>query len=195
MSSWWKAYLISFKINLVPPQYLVGKVFKSSIHSIVSAESYVVVMGLIFTLGILAPVGEHPKYVKRSLKMPQNVLLHGHHLRRPARAPQPRWRPKPIRLRFSFGLQEQPAIKWTPRLHTELDLDVLYMVGKIISIRFQWNRSQAQIHLKSMGIVRTIWSPESDLALRRRLSVFGLCIVLEPIRGASKGSCMTLESS
>ena len=50
-----KAYLISFQINLVPPQYFVGKVFISSRHStIVSAESYVVVRGLIFTLGILA---------------------------------------------------------------------------------------------------------------------------------------------
>ena len=38
-----------------------------------------------------------------------------------------KWRPKPIRLRFSFGLQEQPALKWTPRLHMEPDLDVLYM--------------------------------------------------------------------
>jgi hypothetical protein len=45
----------------------------------------------------------------------------------------PRWRPKAIRLRFSFGLQEQPVVKRTPRSHTELDLDVLYMVGSIIS--------------------------------------------------------------
>ena len=51
-------YLISFQIDLVASQYLVGKVFKSSRHSaIVSARSYVVVMGLIFTLGILAQVG------------------------------------------------------------------------------------------------------------------------------------------
>jgi hypothetical protein len=45
----------------------------------------------------------------------------------------PRWRPKPIRLRFSFGLQEQPVVKRTPRSHTELVLDVLYMVGSRIS--------------------------------------------------------------
>ena len=42
---------------MVPPQYLIGNVFKSSRHSIVSAGSYVVVMGLIFTLGILVQVG------------------------------------------------------------------------------------------------------------------------------------------
>ena len=98
--------MISFQINLVPPQYLIGKVFKSSRHSIVSAESYVVVMGLIFTLGILAQVGACLKDMDNSFGIAQDVLHLGHYLRRPARAPQPRWRPKPIRLRFSFGLQE-----------------------------------------------------------------------------------------
>jgi len=34
----------------------------------------------------------------------------------PARTSGSRWRPKPIRLRFSFGLQEQAALKRTPRL-------------------------------------------------------------------------------
>ena len=79
--------MISFKINLVPPQYLVGKVFKSSIHSIVSAESYVVVMGLIFTLGILAQVGAYLKDVNNTFGMAQDVLHLGHYLRRPVRAP------------------------------------------------------------------------------------------------------------
>jgi hypothetical protein len=38
--------LIRFQIDLVPSQYLVGKVFKSSRHStVVSAGSYIVVMG------------------------------------------------------------------------------------------------------------------------------------------------------
>ena len=132
--------LISFQIDLVPPQYLVGKVFKSSRHSaIVSARSYIVVMGLIFTLGILAQVEERPKYVKRSLKMPKNVLLHGHHHRRPARACTTSWRPSPSRFHVGFGLQEQAALKRMPRSHTESDLDVLYMNGKIFSGRFQWN--------------------------------------------------------
>ena len=108
--------MIIFQINLVPPKYLVSKAFKSTRHStIVSAGSYVVVMGLIFTLGILAQVGACLKNVENTLEMAQDVLHLGHHLRRPARAPQPRWRPKPIRLRFSFGLQEQPALKQTPR--------------------------------------------------------------------------------
>ena len=88
--------MISFKINLVPPQYLVGKVFKSSRHSIVSAGSYVVVMGLIFTLGILAQVGACLKDMDNTFRIAQDVLHLVHHLRRPARAPQPRWRPKPI---------------------------------------------------------------------------------------------------
>ena len=104
---------------MVPPQYLICNVFKSSRHSIVSAGSYVVVMGLIFTLGILAQVGACIKNVNNTFGMAQDILHLGHHLRRPARAPQPRWRPKPIRLYFSFGLQEQPALKWTLRLHTK----------------------------------------------------------------------------
>jgi hypothetical protein len=45
----------------------------------------------------------------------------------------PRWRPKAIQVRTKFGVQEQCAIKWTPRSHTESVLDVLYMVGSTIS--------------------------------------------------------------
>jgi hypothetical protein len=32
----------------------------------------------------------------------------------PARTSGSRWKPKPVQLRFSFGLQEQPVLKWTP---------------------------------------------------------------------------------
>ena len=147
-----------------------------------------------FTLRIPAQVGAFLKDVDNTFGMVQDVLHLGHHLRRPARALQPRWRPKPIRLRFSFGLQEQSALKRTPRLHTELDLDVLYMDGNIISRRFQWHLFQAQIHPESTEIVRESWRPVSIPALRRRLSIFGSCIVLELIRGASGGSCTTLGS-
>jgi hypothetical protein len=45
----------------------------------------------------------------------------------------PRWRPKAIQVRTQFGVQEQCAIKRTPRSHTESVLDVLYMVGSTIS--------------------------------------------------------------
>ena len=53
-----------------------------------------------------------------------------------ARTSEPRWRPKLIRLHFSFGLQEQIALKWTAMLYTESDLGVLDMDAKIISRRF-----------------------------------------------------------
>ena len=53
-----------------------------------------------------------------------------------ARTSGPRWRPKPIRLHFSFGLQEQIALKWTARLYMELDLGEIDMDGKIISRSF-----------------------------------------------------------
>jgi hypothetical protein len=45
----------------------------------------------------------------------------------------PRWRPKAIQVRVQFGVQEQCAIKRTPRSHTESVLDVLYMVRSRIS--------------------------------------------------------------
>jgi hypothetical protein len=44
----------------------------------------------------------------------------------------PRWRPKAIQVRAQFGVQEQCAIKWTPRSHAESVLVVLYMVGSTI---------------------------------------------------------------
>jgi hypothetical protein len=44
-----------------------------------------------------------------------------------------RWRPKAIQVRALFQVKEKCAIKWAPRLHTELVLDVLYMVGSTIS--------------------------------------------------------------
>jgi hypothetical protein len=67
----------------------------------------------------------------------------------------PRWRPKAIQVRVQFGVQEQCAIKRTPRSHTKLVLDVLYMVGSRISSSFQGHRSRAKIHPESTGIVET----------------------------------------
>ena len=153
--------------------------------------SYIVIMGLIFTLGILAQVGARSREVESIQKNFFDILPLGHHLRRPARVPQPRWRPKLIQLRVWFGVQEQSILKRMPTSQTELDLDVLYMDGNIISRHFKWHYFQAQIQQESIGIVRTSWHPESDPALQRHLSVFGPCIVLEPIRGTSRASCAT----
>jgi len=113
----------------------------------------------------------------------------------PARTSGSRWRPKPIRLRFSFGLQEQASLKRTPRLHTESDLGALGMDGKIISRRFQWLWFQAQIHPESTGIVCGSWRPESVPVLRHCFWADGPCIVLEPNRGLSRGPSTTLGSS
>ena len=146
--------MISFQINLVPSQYHVRKASKLSIYVVaVFGGCYDIVAGMLFTLGTLAQVGERPKYVERSLNMPKNVLLHGHHHRRPARRSKSSWRPIPSRLRVCFGIQEQPALKRTPRLHMESDLGVLYMVRNIIPRCFQCHWSQAQIHSESTGIV------------------------------------------
>ena len=58
--------------------------------------SYIVIMGLIFTLGILAQVGACPKEMGNTVTNPMDVLHLGHLLRRPARASNPSWRPNRI---------------------------------------------------------------------------------------------------
>ena len=144
-------------MHLISSQYHVGKVSKSSRYVIaVSSGCYDIVVGMLFTLGTLTQVGERPKYVERSLKMSKNVLLHGHHLRRPARWSKLSWRPKPIRLRVRFGVQEQSTLKWAPRLHTSPVLDVLHMHGKIRRLTFQWLRSHAKISMESSGTTEEI---------------------------------------
>jgi hypothetical protein len=65
--------------------------------------------------------------------MPKDVLLLGHHLKRPARTSKPSRRPSPIRVRVCFGLLDQSAIKQTPRMHPDSVFDDPYMDGKIIS--------------------------------------------------------------
>jgi hypothetical protein len=54
--------MIIFQIDLVPPQYHIGKIFKSLRHSAaISVGCYGVVAGLLFTLRTEAQVGAHPK--------------------------------------------------------------------------------------------------------------------------------------
>ena len=63
-------------MHLISSQYHVGKASKSSRYVVaISGGCYDIVAGMLFTLGTLAQVGERPKYVERSLKMPKNVLL------------------------------------------------------------------------------------------------------------------------
>ena len=96
---------ISCAMHMISSQYHVEKASKSSRYVVVvSGGFYDIVAGMLFTLGTLAQVGECPKYVERSLKMPKNVLLHGHHHRRPARRSKSSWRPIPSQLRVRFGI-------------------------------------------------------------------------------------------
>jgi hypothetical protein len=89
--------LISFQIDLVSSQYHIEKASKPSRYSVtISARSYTVVMGLFFILGTLAQVGARPKDLENPPRKPLDVLLLGHHLRRPARTSKPSWRPSPI---------------------------------------------------------------------------------------------------
>jgi hypothetical protein len=125
--------LISFQIDLVPPQYYIGKASKSSIYYVVvSAESYIVVIGLLFILGTLAQVGARTKEMDNSPRKSLDILLLGHLLRSPARASKPSWRPSPTRVRVCLSLQDQFAIKWTSRTHPDSVFDEPHMDGKII---------------------------------------------------------------
>jgi hypothetical protein len=69
MHTWWKYYLISFQIDIVPPQYHIGKSSKSWRYSIiVLAGSYNVIVGLLFTLRTQAQVGARPKKMEKHLR-------------------------------------------------------------------------------------------------------------------------------
>jgi hypothetical protein len=124
--------LISFQIDLVPLQYHIGKVSKSSRLAVaISARSYAIVMGLLFIFGILAQVGACPKEMGSTPSNPLNILPLGHLLRRPARASKSSWRLNPCQVRVHPGLQEQFVVKPTFRLHTESKFDVLHLYGKL----------------------------------------------------------------
>jgi hypothetical protein len=97
--------LIIFQIDLVSYQYHIGKASKSSrYHVAISVVSYTVAIGLVAIFGTLAQVGAHPKEMENPPRKPLDVLLLGHHLRRPARTSKPSRRPSPIRVRVCFGL-------------------------------------------------------------------------------------------
>ena len=132
MSTWWKTCLISFQIDLVPSQYHVSKASKSSWQvASIYAESYVVVVGLIFTLRTLAQDGPRPNEMKNTSEMPKYVLLPGHHIRRQARATKLSWRPNPCEVRVNLGLQEHFVVKQTPRSQTDSVFNDPHMDGKL----------------------------------------------------------------
>ena len=43
----------------------------------------------------------------------------------------PRWRPKEIQVRVQFGVQDQAALKWMSRMHTDSVGGVLHMDRKL----------------------------------------------------------------
>ena len=131
--------------------YKVQIFLKVQVHQ----NCYVIVTGLLFTIGTLAQVGAYPIKLENTSRRSLDVLHLGHLLRRPARASNTSWKPNRIRLRVRFGVQEQSALKQASRSHTGSDLGALYMVGKIIPRRFQWHWYQAQINPESTGIVKT----------------------------------------
>ena len=74
-----------------------------------------------FTLWTPAQVRACLKDLDNTFGMAQDVLHLGHHLRRPARAPQPRWRPQTDSTSFQFRTSETAC--------TKMDAQVAYRVG------------------------------------------------------------------
>jgi hypothetical protein len=61
-------------MDLVPHQYHVGKVFKSTHQAVVvSAGYYDVIVGLLFTLGTLDQVGACPNHVENTSRMSSSL--------------------------------------------------------------------------------------------------------------------------
>jgi len=90
MHTWWKTYLITFQMDLVWLQYHVNKASKSLRHVIViSVGSYVNIISLLFTLGILVQVGSYPKEMENTQRKLLNVLPLSHNLKRSARSSKP----------------------------------------------------------------------------------------------------------
>jgi hypothetical protein len=78
-------------------------------------------------------------------------------------------RSSPTRLRLHLGFQDQSALKWMPKMHTDSDCDELDMVGKIKRLSNQPNCFHPKIYPESTGIVETIQRSYSVLVLRHRL--------------------------
>jgi hypothetical protein len=78
-------------------------------------------------------------------------------------------RSSPTRLQLHLGLQDQSALKWTPKMHPDSDCDELDMVGNIKRLSNQPNWFYPKIHWESMGIIETSHRSDSVLVLRHRL--------------------------
>jgi len=90
-------------------------------------------MDMFFILGTLAQVKACPIEKGNPQREPLDVLLLGHHLRWSARSFKPSQRPDPYQVRVYLGLQDQHAVKWTPRTHPDSIFDDPHIDEKIIS--------------------------------------------------------------
>jgi hypothetical protein len=112
-------------MDLVWPQDHIDKASKSSWQvADVFGDSYVFVVGLIFTLGTLPQVGARPKEMENTPRNPLDVLHLGHLLRRLAKASKLSWRPNPCQVQVHLRLQEQPIVRRPPKSHTDSALTV-----------------------------------------------------------------------
>jgi hypothetical protein len=100
------------------------------------------------------------------------ILLPGHHLWKLLIAFKASWNHNPCQFQVIFGIQDQSALKWTPRIHTNSDLYVLDIIGELTMGPFQFLWTYLQIQSKSVGNV------QSNLGIKSKMLPYGLnCLV------------------
>jgi hypothetical protein len=77
-------------------------------------------------------------------------------------------------MRVLLRFQDQCALKLKPMMHTDSDIDVLYMDGKIMMRPFQCHWSYLQIRLESSKVAETSQSPETVSVLQHHSGPLGL---------------------
>src|SRR5438128_4588430 len=95
--------------------------------------------------------------------------------------------PIPTRLRLHLGIQEQAAPKLMPRTHTDTVLDVLYMDGREFHRASNGTNPTSNFHLSQRESSKQVDVQNLSGCCATIFWPVGPCIVLESIRGASRG--------
>jgi hypothetical protein len=115
-------------------------------HQSPTFGSDVVIMSMIFTIGTPVQVGACFKNVENTLRMVQDVLHIGNHLRRTTRASKPSWRPNQVIFKSVSK----------SRRFTKTDAQVAYGLGLLCSLygwkdNFIKNDESGPAHLSGKG--------------------------------------------
>jgi hypothetical protein len=100
---------------------------------------------------------------------------------------QDTWRPNTTQLRVHLGVQEQCALDCKHRPYMESDFNIPHMVGKICSRASNGTEPTTKLCLSQRESSNQVDVQNLSRCCVTIFWAVGLCIVLEPIRGASKG--------